>query len=238
MNGAVELYKACREARHQADRRLRDLPRRRPHATARGPRRAQPPDAAGGDRRRLPQPRQALLGGLPRGPAPRQADGRPRPARAAHGEGIIALTGCLASRFCQRLVDGRDGRGARPRRRPDRAPSGADNVYFEVQKNGIADAGQGQRGHRPDRARGRPPARRHRRRALPAPRGLPPPHGAAVRADEVDARGAEDDLRHERVLPALQRGDGRGVRASGPRRSPRRSRSPSAATSRSSSAAS
>ena len=35
MNGAVELYKACREARHQADPRLRGLLRRRPRA--RGP---------------------------------------------------------------------------------------------------------------------------------------------------------------------------------------------------------
>ena len=25
---------------------------------------------------------------------------------AAHGEGVIALTGCLQSRFCQHLIDG------------------------------------------------------------------------------------------------------------------------------------
>ena len=51
---------------------------------------------------------------------------------------MIALTGCLASRFCQALVDDR----------PDDARAAADellqiygheNVYFEVQKNGIAD---------------------------------------------------------------------------------------------------
>ncbi len=51
-------------------------------------------------------------------------------------EGIIALTGCLASRFCQRLLDDR----------PDDARAHADdltrifgeeNVYFEVQKNGL-----------------------------------------------------------------------------------------------------
>ena len=55
-----------------------------------------------------------------------------------HSSGIIALTGCLASRFCQRLVDDR----------PDEARAhvddllrvfGPENVYFEVQKNGIAD---------------------------------------------------------------------------------------------------
>jgi DNA polymerase III subunit alpha len=57
---------------------------------------------------------------------------------AARGDGIIALTGCLASRFCQRLVDGRD---AEARAHVDDLLNafGADNVYFEVQKNGIAD---------------------------------------------------------------------------------------------------
>ena len=35
---------------------------------------------------------------------------------AAHGEGVIALTGCLASRFCQHLVDGRGE--PRPARTP------------------------------------------------------------------------------------------------------------------------
>ncbi len=55
-----------------------------------------------------------------------------------HSQGVIALTGCLASRFCQRLIQDR----------PDDARAHADdllrilgpeNVYFEVQKNGIAD---------------------------------------------------------------------------------------------------
>jgi DNA polymerase III subunit alpha len=57
---------------------------------------------------------------------------------AARSEGIIALTGCLASRFCQRLVDGRD---AEARAHADELMQafGRDNVYFEVQRNGIAD---------------------------------------------------------------------------------------------------
>jgi DNA polymerase III subunit alpha len=51
-------------------------------------------------------------------------------------QGIVALTGCLASRFCQRLLDDR----------PEEARAHADdlvrifgreNVYFEVQKNGL-----------------------------------------------------------------------------------------------------
>ncbi len=53
-----------------------------------------------------------------------------------YSEGVIALTGCLASRFCRRLVEDR----------PDDARShvddllqifGGENVYFELQVNGI-----------------------------------------------------------------------------------------------------
>jgi DNA polymerase-3 subunit alpha len=57
---------------------------------------------------------------------------------AAHAEGVIALTGCLQSRFCRRLIE----------ERPDDARAhlddliqafGPEQVYFEVQKNGIAE---------------------------------------------------------------------------------------------------
>jgi DNA polymerase-3 subunit alpha len=57
---------------------------------------------------------------------------------AAHADGVIALTGCLQSRFCQHLLAGN----------PDKARAhaddlievfGADDVYFEVQKNGLAE---------------------------------------------------------------------------------------------------
>ncbi|MBV9472153.1 MAG: DNA polymerase III subunit alpha, partial [Solirubrobacterales bacterium] len=56
---------------------------------------------------------------------------------AAHGEGLIALTGCLQSRFCQHLLD---GRAADARAHADQLLNalGAENVYFEVQKNGLA----------------------------------------------------------------------------------------------------
>ncbi len=55
---------------------------------------------------------------------------------AAHAEGVIVLTGCLQSRFCRRLIE----------ERPDDARAhlddliqafGPEQVYFEVQKNGI-----------------------------------------------------------------------------------------------------
>ncbi len=54
-----------------------------------------------------------------------------------HGEGLIALTGCLASRFCARLADGRDDE-ARAHVDELMGAIGTENVYFEVQKNGIA----------------------------------------------------------------------------------------------------
>ena len=56
---------------------------------------------------------------------------------AAHAEGVIALTGCLQSRFCQALLDGRDG-DARAHADEMLQAFGPDNVYFEVQKNGLA----------------------------------------------------------------------------------------------------
>ncbi len=57
---------------------------------------------------------------------------------AAHAEGVIVLTGCLQSRFCQHLLDGRP---AQARAHADEllGAFGPDNVYFEVQKNGLAD---------------------------------------------------------------------------------------------------
>ncbi|MGA2927132.1 MAG: DNA polymerase III subunit alpha [Solirubrobacteraceae bacterium] len=56
---------------------------------------------------------------------------------ARYGEGVIALTGCLQSRFCQHLLDGRLGQ-ARAHADELLGAFGADNVYFEVQKNGLA----------------------------------------------------------------------------------------------------
>jgi DNA polymerase III subunit alpha len=55
---------------------------------------------------------------------------------AAHSEGVIALTGCLASRFCRRLVEERHD-DARAHLDDLIQAFGPDQVYFEVQKNGI-----------------------------------------------------------------------------------------------------
>jgi DNA polymerase-3 subunit alpha len=64
---------------------------------------------------------------------------------AAHAEGVIVLTGCLQSRFCQHLVDGRFPQ-ARAHADELMQTFGADNVYFEVQKNGVAAQDQANEG--------------------------------------------------------------------------------------------
>src|SRR3954451_15317228 len=55
-----------------------------------------------------------------------------------HSEGVIALTGCLQSRFCRRLVEDNPGE-ARAHADALMQVFGRDNVYFEVQQNGIAE---------------------------------------------------------------------------------------------------
>jgi DNA polymerase-3 subunit alpha len=57
---------------------------------------------------------------------------------AAHAEGVIVLTGCLQSRFCRRLVEERP-EDARAHLDDLVQAFGAEQVYFEVQKNGIAE---------------------------------------------------------------------------------------------------
>jgi DNA polymerase III subunit alpha len=64
---------------------------------------------------------------------------------AAHADGVIVLTGCLQSRFCQHLIEGRP---AQARAHADELINvfGADNVYFEVQKNGVSAQDQANEG--------------------------------------------------------------------------------------------
>jgi DNA polymerase-3 subunit alpha len=140
MNGAVELYKAARKHGIKPllgceiylvddhTNRIRNPPTRveRNHLTLLA--------ASGTGYRNLVELTSAgFLEGLHRGkPSLDMAQ------LAARGEGIIALTGCLASRFCQRLIDGRDD-DARSHIDDLLSAFGPDNVYFEVQKNGIAD---------------------------------------------------------------------------------------------------
>jgi DNA polymerase III subunit alpha len=55
---------------------------------------------------------------------------------ARHAEGVIVLTGCLQSRFCRRLVEER-AEDARAHLDDLIQAFGPEQVYFEVQKNGI-----------------------------------------------------------------------------------------------------
>jgi DNA polymerase-3 subunit alpha len=64
---------------------------------------------------------------------------------AAHAEGVIVLTGCLQSRFCRRLVEERED-DARAHLDDLIQAFGAEQVYFEVQKNGIEEQEKANRG--------------------------------------------------------------------------------------------
>jgi DNA polymerase-3 subunit alpha len=55
---------------------------------------------------------------------------------SAHAEGVIVLTGCLQSRFCRRLIEERP-EDARAHLDDLIQAFGPEQVYFEVQKNGI-----------------------------------------------------------------------------------------------------
>jgi len=136
MSGAVDLYKACKkhgikpllglEAYYVDDAASDALRRERNHLTllARN-------DA--GFRNLVKLTSAGYLEGHSRGKPNVDMD-----LLARHSDGVIALTGCLQSRFCRRLVDDA----------PDEARAhadelsqvfGADNLYFELQRNGIPD---------------------------------------------------------------------------------------------------
>ena len=60
---------------------------------------------------------------------------------ARHSDGVIALSGCLASRASRRIVDGRLA-DARAHLDDLVHAFGPENVYFEIQRNGIAEQEQ------------------------------------------------------------------------------------------------
>jgi DNA polymerase III subunit alpha len=64
---------------------------------------------------------------------------------SAHADGVIALTGCLQSRFCQLLLDGQTDK-ARGHADDLMQAFGSEDVYFEVQKNGVAAQDQANEG--------------------------------------------------------------------------------------------
>ncbi|HET9105307.1 MAG TPA: DNA polymerase III subunit alpha [Solirubrobacteraceae bacterium] len=136
MNGAVELFTACRKHDvkpiigcevYVVDDHTRRGPGRmdRYHLTLLA-------ENAAGYRNLVKLSSAGFLEGYHRG-----KPGVDLEQLAAHGEGVIALSGCLASKFCQLLADGQND-GARAHAQELMGAFGRDNVYFEVQKNGLA----------------------------------------------------------------------------------------------------
>jgi DNA polymerase III subunit alpha len=139
MNGAVDHYKACRaagvkpiigiEAYFVDDRRAAAAPgsRVRPnHLTL-----LAASDA--GFRNLVELSSAGFLEGFGRG-----KPGVDLELLDRHSGDVLVLSGCLQSRFCQRLVEGRPA-DARAHADDLIQVFGADNVYFELQANGIGD---------------------------------------------------------------------------------------------------
>src|SRR5687768_11472699 len=139
MNGAVEHFKACMkhgvkpilglEAYFVDDRSLREGKIERNHLTLlarddHGFRNLTKLSSAG------------FLEGLHRG-----KPGVDMELLERHSEGVIAFSGCLASRASRRIVDGRL-EDARAHLDDLVQVFGPENVYFEIQRNGIAEQEQ------------------------------------------------------------------------------------------------
>src|SRR3989440_9050874 len=136
MNGAVELYKACRkrgvkpilgfEAYLCDDVKSDAVRYERNHLTL-----LAADDA--GFRNLVKLTSAGFLQGQRRGKSNVDME-----LLSQHSEGVIALTGCLQSRFCRRLVEDNPGE-ARAHADDLMQVFGRDNVYFEIQQNGVAD---------------------------------------------------------------------------------------------------
>jgi DNA polymerase III subunit alpha len=136
MNGAIEHYKACKkhgikpilglEAYFVDDLASTALKYERNHLTL-----LAASDA--GFRNLVKLSSAGYLEGYKRGKANVDLE-----LLSRYSDGVIALTGCLQSRFCRRIVDDIPHEA---RQHADQLLQvfGQENVYFEVQKNGIAD---------------------------------------------------------------------------------------------------
>src|SRR4051812_37735527 len=134
MNGAVEHYKACTrhgikpimglEAYLVDDIRSEAVRYERNHLTLLA-------RSDEGFRNLVKLSSAGYLEGFRRGKANVDLD-----LLSRYSEGVVVLSGCLQSRFCRRLVDGNP---AEARAHADDLVQvfGQDDVYFEVQKNGV-----------------------------------------------------------------------------------------------------
>ncbi len=226
MYGVLDFYAECRQPGHQARHRHRGLHGRRepPRAApAPGPDRRHgrrrrrrreallPPHPAGRDRRRLPEPHQALEPGLPRGLL-LQAPARLGAARAEHHEGSSPPPAAWAASCSSRCSRG-DVAGATEKAARLQDIFGRDNLFVELQDHGLGRAAP----HQPPAARDRPPHRgaaaRHQRQPLHPPRGRRRPRRPAVRADGQHHRRPEPlQVRRRRALPEVGGRDAAPVR--------------------------
>jgi DNA polymerase-3 subunit alpha len=136
MNGAVELYKATQkhrikpivglEAYFVDDRHSREPKVERNHLTLLA-------ETGEGLRNLVKLSSAGFLEGLHRG-----KPGVDLELLARHAEGVICLTGCLAARASQRIVQ---GKLPQARQHLDELVQvfGPEDVYFEVQRNGLAE---------------------------------------------------------------------------------------------------
>jgi DNA polymerase-3 subunit alpha len=145
MNGAVDLYKACKkhgikpiaglEAYLVDDRHaIKEQTRyERNHLTLLA-------ETDQGFANLVKLTSAGFLEGFSRGKANVDMD-----LLAQHAEGVIVLTGCLQSRFCRRLIEERKD-DARAHLDDLIQAFGPEQVYFEVQKNGIDDQNKANEG--------------------------------------------------------------------------------------------
>src|SRR3954451_8609966 len=136
MNGAVDLYKACKkqgikpiaglEAYLVEDRKtIKEQTRyERNHLTLLA-------ESDTGFSNLVKLTSAGFLEGFSRGKANVDIE-----LLSAHSEGVIVLTGCLQSRFCRRLVEDRPA-DARAHIDDLTQAFGPEQVYFEVQRNGV-----------------------------------------------------------------------------------------------------
>src|SRR4051794_11687476 len=139
MNGAVELFKACQkhgikpllglEAYFVDDRTVREGKIERNHLTLLA-------ESDAGYRNLVKLSSAGFLEGLHRG-----KPGVDLELLARHGDGVICLTGCLASRSSRRIVEGR-AQEARAHLDELVQVFGPEDVYFEIQHNGVAEQEQ------------------------------------------------------------------------------------------------
>src|ERR671921_1273904 len=139
MNGAVELYKACNkqgikpilglEAYFVDDRTVREGKIERNHLTLVA-------SSDEGFRNLVKLSSGGFLEGLYRG-----KPGVDMELLSRHSEGVIALTGCLASRSSRRIVEGRLDE-ARAHLDELVQVFGPEDVYFEIQHNGVPEQTQ------------------------------------------------------------------------------------------------